>query len=221
MSATQPIGTDEMVVMHGALRREFRLAPALVRRSTATSERAVMRTAAHIEWLLSVLHEHHTIEDRLLWPLLLERCPAELAPIVHLMEEQHDAIGQLLDRAAALIPTWRANPSIAAADELAIVVGQLVDVLDEHLGAEEERLLPIAARWMSQEEWDHLGEEGMRSVPALQLPRLLGMFRYEGDDAVIRQMLAPAPWPIRAVMPAIGSLVYGFYALRIHGTARP
>ena len=215
-----PISTDEMVLMHVALRREFRLAPGLMRRADRAGRRARARTADHVSWLLSVLHQHHTVEDRLLWPLLLERCPTELAPIVHLMEDQHEEIGALVDRASALLPPWRTGRD-AADTELSSVLEDLVAVLDVHLRAEEEQLLPLAARWMTQEEWDLLGAEGMRAVPVPQLPRLLGMFRYEGDDDVIRQMLHPAPAVVRAVMPSLGSLVYALYALRVHGTARP
>ena len=61
--------------------------------------------------------------------------------------------------------------------------------------AEEERLLPIAARAVTQAEWDAMGERGRTHTRKSELSLALGMFQYEGDPAVISQMLAEARGP--------------------------
>jgi len=210
-----------MLVVHTAFRREFRLAPALVRgvEDSDTARSAVV--ADHLTWLLQMLHHHHEGEDRLLLPLLLTRVPEDLAPIVHTMESQHAGISQGIDDVGGGLPAWResADPSLrdALADRLESVHIRLV----EHLALEERELLPIAATAMSQQEWDRLGEEGMGSLDKKDVPLVLGSFMYEGDPAVIRTMLSHAPFVPRLLMPRIGPLTFRRYSRRVHGTPTP
>jgi hypothetical protein len=100
MTAPTGIDTREMVVVHTAFRRELGAAPGLVR-GVAAGDRARSQVVGdHVQLLLDMLHHHHVGEDDLLWPKLLERVPAELAPRVRLMEGQHELIAQELDVAA-------------------------------------------------------------------------------------------------------------------------
>jgi hypothetical protein len=45
--------------------------------------------ADHIALINSMLHIHHTGEDKHLWPKLLTRGAREIAPLVHTVERQH------------------------------------------------------------------------------------------------------------------------------------
>ncbi len=71
------------------------------------------------------------------------------------------------------------------------------------------------------------GVEGLRvgeRVAALPKSALLlsfGMFTYEGDAEVLRDMLKSAPPPARVLLPLIAPRVYARRARRVHGTARP
>jgi hypothetical protein len=47
------------------------------------------------------------------------------------------------------------------------------------------------------------------------------MFQYEGDSAVIAQMLAEAPAPVRWIVPRLSRRAFRRRALAIHGTATP
>ena len=147
-AAPQPLtDTGEMPAVHSFFRRETRLAGGLVRgvREGDTARAAVVDD--HLDLLGRALHAHHTGEDELLWPLLLQRVPDELAPVVHLMESQHHGIEEALRQVDALRPRWRAcrggrrrgtrSPRRSTG---------LSHHLVEHMDAEEERLLPGRGR---------------------------------------------------------------------------
>ena len=106
-------------------------------------------------------------------------------------------------------------------DSASDALDQLHVVLDEHLDAEEQNLLPLAACWLSAAEWRQLGEQAMAELPQHNLPLVFGMFMYQGDPDVISSMLAQAPLVPRLLMPVLGPKIYARYARRVHGTAKP
>lgn len=59
--------------------------------------------AAHPAEVLSTLHHHHTGEDELLWPKLLQRAEME-RPLIERMESQHGQVAELSDEARQLLP---------------------------------------------------------------------------------------------------------------------
>ena len=77
--------TAVMVAVHTFFRREVRLAGDAVRAVPVGDVRRARRVARHLRTVTEHLHHHHTAEDQLMWPLLLQRVPHELAPVVHLM----------------------------------------------------------------------------------------------------------------------------------------
>lgn len=213
--------TSMMRVVHSFYRRELRLVGGVVRGVPAGDVARAAEVADHLTMVGDHLHHHHTTEDRLLWPLLLERVPDELAPIVHLMESQHAQVDDLQQQIGELLPTWRTCAGAAERDRLAELCDRLYLHLAEHLDAEEERLLPIAARTVTQQEWDRLGEEGRRATPRSEMALVYGMFAYEGDPTTVGRMLDGAPWPVRRLVPWLGRRAFRRRARRIHGTATP
>src|SRR3954454_3057745 len=69
--------TREMLVVHSLFRRELRLASGLVRGGAPADTRRAGGISAHLQLVEDVLHHHHTSEDELLWPKLLDRVPEE------------------------------------------------------------------------------------------------------------------------------------------------
>ena len=93
-SPTTGIDTRDMVVVHDSIRRQFGQAPALVRGvAPGDTDRAAV-VADHLDLLGALLHHHHVGEDRLLWPVLQPRVPADVAATVARMESQHDGIAE-------------------------------------------------------------------------------------------------------------------------------
>jgi hypothetical protein len=215
------VDTRDMVCVHTFLRREFRLAPGAIRAVAGGATARARIVADHLKFLTTVLHLHHAGEDRLLWPKLLDRVPNELAPIVRLMQAQHANVDALLQDIDLVRPRWRSNGREYDRDDLARLFDELYIGLSEHLDAEEERLLPIAARTVTLAEWQKLGEEGIKSLRKSDLPLVLGMIQYEGDPEVVADILDKAPRLIRLVVPALSRRAFRKHALLVHGTARP
>jgi hemerythrin-like domain-containing protein len=215
------VDTRDMLVIHTALRREYRLAPALVRGVSPGDTTRAAQLSDHLDYLNNMLHHHHSGEDRLLWPKLLERVPADLAPTVELMEQQHHRIHDTMQAAASAMARWREHAASADRDELAASLERLNAALTEHLAAEEEHILPLASRCLTPAEWGQLGEEGMASVPKNKRALVFGMLMYEGDPQVIAAMLADAPLVPRLILPTLARRAYARYARRVHGTATP
>jgi hemerythrin-like domain-containing protein len=220
-TGTTLLDTSVMPTLHTFFRRELRLAPGVVRSTSAGDRRRARVVAAHLDYVQRSLHHHHTIEDELAWPKLLERVPEELAPIVQLMESQHERVDGLIQEINATLPQFRDSAGAVERDRLADLLETLYVHLAEHLDAEEERLLPIAARTLTQAEWDEMGERGRRGTPRKELSLTLGMYQYEGDRAAIAEMLAEAPPPVRWIVPKLSRRAFRRHATRIHGTPTP
>jgi hemerythrin-like domain-containing protein len=207
-----------MIMLHDALRREFRLLPALVRGVPDAEAARARIVAEHIDFLTTILHAHHHGEDVVLWPILLDRGPAQITPIVHVMEGHHDRIDQLTTQIATALARWRASAGSAVGESLAEHLDQLTVVLGEHLGMEEEHILPVAAKHVTPVEWDQIGEAaGIEVDPALHQVGL-GMLMYEGDPEVVELDMARMPPEVRELMKKTAPRAYEAHSLRVHGT---
>jgi hemerythrin-like domain-containing protein len=218
MTTTQYADVRPMIMLHNALRREFHLLPALVRGVPDADAGRARIVAEHIDFLTTILHAHHHGEDVVLWPILLDRGPAEITPIVHVMERHHDRIDQLSMQIATTLAGWRASAGSAAGESLADSLDRLIVVLEEHLGMEEEHILPVAAKYVTTIEWDQIGKAaGIEVDPALR-PVGLGMIMYEGDPEVVEVDMARMPPDVRELMKKTAPQAYEAHSLRVHGT---
>jgi hemerythrin-like domain-containing protein len=219
--SNQGIGALMMPTLHSFFRREIRLAGPLVRRVAVGDTHRASVVARHLEFVTRSLHHHHTVEDELLWPRLLERVPQDLAPIVELMQTQHERLDGLLGEIDTLVPEFRTSADAADRDRLADLFEDLATSLVEHLDAEEQRLIPLADRTLTDAEWDELGEAGRSGTPRSELTLTMGMYQYEGSPDAIAHMLADAPPPVRWIVPRLSQRAFRRHALRVHGTVTP
>src|SRR5215203_1739512 len=145
----------DMVVVHRVFRRELRLLPELVREVAPgdTARAAVLSSWARM--VLRGLHGHHTSEDLLLWPKLLERAAPDAA-LVHRMEAQHERVHDALERLEPALQRWEAEARPAVTEEVAAAFDALRVALLEHLDEEEREILPLCARHITPEEWAQL-----------------------------------------------------------------
>ena len=220
MTASPAIDTRDMVVVHDSIRRQFGQAPDLVRGvAPGDTDRAAV-VADHLDLLGALLHHHH-VGDRLLWPVLQPRVPADVAATVARMESQHDGIAEAQATVTTAVDAWRAGAGEDEREALATAWEDLLASITEHLAAEEQHILPLAAAHMTPAECQRLGEEGIGGLPRKQLPLVFGMVMYRADPEVIRGMLAHAPLLPRLLMPHLAPRAYARYARRLHGTTTP
>jgi hemerythrin-like domain-containing protein len=217
-NTTNPPLTDvsDMVVVHRAFRRELRLLPGLVRRVAAGDTARAGVLARHGRMVLDGLHLHHTSEDDLLWPTLLERCPPDEA-LVHRMEAQHEQVEELTGRLRAALDRFEAEARPAVAEEVASTVEALHRVLLVHLDEEEREILPLAARHLSTAEWEAIGQAGLAKMTRQQLPLMLGAGLEEATPAEKAAMYAKVPPPVRLLLRTVFAWQYRRYVRRVRG----
>lgn len=202
-TSTPPL-TDvhDMVVVHRVFRRELRLLPELVRDVAPGDTGRAAVLAGWARMVLQGLHGHHTSEDLLLWPKLLDRCEPD-AELVHRMEEQHERVHASLDALGPALDRWEAEARPAVREEVAAGFDALRGALLEHLDEEEREILPMAARHITQAEWDELGEHGLKETSTKDLPILFGAVLEEATPEERAHMLGKVPLPVRVLMRTV------------------
>ena len=208
----------DMYVVHRAFRRELRLIPGLVRAVAPGDTARAALLARHTRMFLQGLHLHHTAEDDLLWPLLLERCPPD-ADLVHRMEAQHEQVEHLLELLGPALDRWEVEARPAVAEEVAGTVDALRTVLVEHLDEEEREILPLVRRHVTQAEWSRLGEHGKGEMAFRDLPLLFGALLEECDAEEREIMLHVVPLPVRVLLRTVLARRYRAYVRTVRGTA--
>lgn len=208
---------NDMVVVHRAFRREFTLLPQLVRAVTAGDTDRAALIAKHARLLLAALHLHHTSEDELLWPKLADRCPPD-ASLVRRMEGQHERVEHYTDRIALVLDRWTAEARLAVTEELAGAFDGLHATLFEHLAEEEREILPLAARHVTQAEWDELGQHGIATMTKAQLPLMFGMILEEATPDEAALLYAGVPAPVRFLTRHVFLPKYRRYVRTVRGT---
>jgi iron-sulfur cluster repair protein YtfE (RIC family) len=166
--------------------------------------------AGHIAFTLDGLHNHHSTEDEVLWPLLMERARPSQA-LIQRMESQHMVVGAAITRVRALLEPWAANPSAAGSAELHDALDRLVVPLSEHLGEEERDVVPLIAQHVTQEEWEHLGKRAFDKFSPAQRFTAMGQLLEEATPEEAARMLAGLPAPIRLAWRLIGRRRYERY----------
>ena len=200
MSKEHPIEVRDMAIVHRLFRQAYDEAARLVRADPTPSPGRVTFLADHIDLVLGGLHSHHRDEDELLYPKLIKRVP-EQAPMTEQVEHEHQVIATALDAASAACATWRQRPSVETGEALAAALDHLNEVVQPHLDDEEQKVVPLAAVTLTQQEWDAMGKRGMNSIPRNKRAIAAGMMLEPLDAADRAYMMKHVPAPLRMLFP--------------------
>jgi hypothetical protein len=201
--------TDQMKVIHRAMRREFALVPDLMVAVAAGDTARARVLGGHLSLLLGMLHEHHEAEDELLWPVLHERVPLE-KDLVDTMEAQHRTVADAVAAINADLPAWTTAAAPASRDRLVLRLRALGDALTEHLDLEESAVLPLIHEHLTVPEWLAPQEHAMKHGPQ----SLTGKLTLAGivlEDATPREhtwFLGEMPPPARVLWRLYGTRRY-------------
>ncbi|WP_329391114.1 hemerythrin domain-containing protein [Streptomyces sp. NBC_01716] len=211
----------DMYMAHTMFRREIGLAPALVRGVPGGDVKRAATVADHFQVVDNSLHHHHVAEDEHVWPRLAERAGTEAEPVVRVMEEQHAAIGALLDEVRAGLARWRGTADAAQGEALADVVSRLHEHLVEHLAVEEDLALPLIEKHITAAEWGRMIADSAGDVAPERIPLIFGMMAYEADPGTVRDIIAQMPPEISGVIGDLAPQSYAAHARQVYGTATP
>ena len=158
--------------------------------------------ANYYENVLSFLHAHHKGEEEVVFPLLRKRCPeGERAG------RRAGGTARGGDGPAGPARQWLAAwPGGGDAVQLEVVgaLGSLRTHLNEHLEEEERLGLPLAAEYLSAEEWGALPGHGLRAFDGDKVWLILGLIRERMNEAQREGMLDHMPPPVVAMWTGFG-----------------
>ena len=218
MTTTTVSGVDvrALLLVHDALRREYRWMPDLVRAVHADDTSRLLVVAEHVRWVGRLLRHHHEVEQRLLWPALLPRL-AGAGRVVRRIEERHTEVLAADVRAGEAVALWCAEGSGRCRDSLADALEAVGEVLVAALALEEAELLPLARRHLTPTEWVRLGEQSVGGLDPRQLPLVMGLLMHQADPEVIRGLLGHAPLRVRRVLPQVAPRARDRYVRHVYG----
>lgn len=207
--------TTNMIIIHQCFRDQFAALPALIR---TVPDGDATRSGILVDFLIELttaLHYHHVAEDEALWPLLLSRAN-DTATILS-MEEQHERIGELTDRALSQASAFRTSGRDHRGDQLATTLETLSEALDEHLDEEEAVVLPLAEQHLTIAEWARVGEIGHASIAKDRMLVILGYILHSATSEQRSLFFAQSPFAARVAWKLLGKrkfeadyrLVYG------------
>ena len=205
--------TDDMFAVHGVFRDCLGAAPTLVGGIAAGDTERVALIANYYENILSFLEAHHDGEEKLVFPLLRERCTGDDALIDHMAEQHHEALA-LMGEAKSSLAAWPGGGAAAqqaAQDRL----GELSSHLGEHLSEEEQKVLPLAGAHLSMEEWGALPAHGMANFHGDKIWLILGLIRERMTDEQRAAMMAHMPPPALEMWTGFGEQAFKDYSTEV------
>jgi hemerythrin-like domain-containing protein len=199
--------TREMVVVHKLFRREFGHGASWVRRVAAGDTKQAQLVYTHMKKDFDLLHHHHEAEDINLWPRLRERA-ADQQELLDAMESQHRGIDPALARAEELGAAWAATATAEARDAFADAIEEFSAPLVAHLDQEESDILPLAQKYVTEEEWGLLAKHALAHTPKADLVKGLGGIMEDATPQERDMMLG--------VIPAVPTLLYKAFGKRAY-----
>jgi hemerythrin-like domain-containing protein len=186
--------TSDMPLVHEAFRRGLGQARGqLGFIDDGDTERAAHFTA-YVSDLLWLLHAHHDGEDVLLYPLLAQRIPDKAALFAR-MDEQHQSVESGLEAATQAAAVYGASGASADSAALADSCEALLTQLETHLREEEDDVMPLVSRVVSQEEYGRLSGHALMAYEGDRIWLPFGLATEAFPPPLIDRILS-APTPI-------------------------
>jgi hemerythrin-like domain-containing protein len=217
MAGQDLIDVRDMAIVHRTFERLYAESAQLVRRDPAPSAERASFLADHIDFGVMMLHHHHENEDALLYPKLIERAPDQAATTEEI-EHEHELVRTSLEDVSSACTSWRTQPTAEGGEALATSLDQLNTVLKTHAADEERDVVPLAARTLTQDEWDSVGKQAVAKIPAKWKPIAFGALLEPLDESDRAYMKGNLPAPIRMLFPVMIDRPWRRYAKKLRGT---
>lgn len=141
--------------------------------------------------------------------------PQDVAPIVELMESQHEVIDAALEAAEHKSARWLDSTAAIDRDAFADTIEESLPPLNGHLEAEEKNVIPLIDRYLTAEEWAEVGNKGLVNVSRTKVLVLFGMVLHDAFDEHRKVLKRTIPAPVFAVMSRLGPIAYRRYRQKV------
>ncbi|WP_061294963.1 hemerythrin domain-containing protein [Herbidospora cretacea] len=135
-------------IIHRAMRGDLHRLVALTEHLAATTPTRARAIAHFVGRITHTIHQHHTREDEIVWPLI-ERSAGAAADLGDLSED-HSLLDPLLNEADAAAKAFAAGGD---AKPLHLALKRLSELLDEHIEAEERLIFPVVLQYVTERDW--------------------------------------------------------------------
>jgi hemerythrin-like domain-containing protein len=185
-----PIDMYPMYLMHHAFRRDLDRFVAAVSGTPLRDRTTWRRLVRRWQVFATALHDHHTSEDRHIWPYVTVRADDSERRVLAAMEAEHRDIDPLLESCREGLTLMVDEPSERRRTALHADLVAARDGLGRHLGHEEAEAIPVIQRRVSAEEWRRLEKDRLQK------------------DARLRDALAVVPWAMHGVPDDVRERVF-------------
>jgi hypothetical protein len=161
---------------------------------------------------------HHTMEDRLWFPVLAERVPTFAQHTDRIDREHHmvdDAVAGTRAALAHLVDDEASDPARRAAHDTACELSSLLDV---HLGFEDADVLPLYLRHFTEDEYAEVEGRARRFLKVRHLPFTIPWLLGATTPAEREHILGRAPLAMKLIWYA-GRRPYARLSTRALGHA--
>ncbi len=196
-----------MAEVHRMFRAEFAAGPGLVAGVAEGDAAHADAVGDHLALVSTLLHSHHEFEDENLWDTLSRRAPA-CALHVGRMKDQHAEMLRHLTSLEAALPGWRASGRARDAQEVLAALAGVNGALAVHLPDEEETIVPVMERVLTQREVDAAGAHGRRATPRGRSLEVLGAILAAQPDGGAQWQRKNLPAPARLAWRVVGRSRY-------------
>lgn len=211
----------EITLVHRMFRREFALAPGLVRNVRGGHTNRARTVAAHLRLIVTLLHHHHFLEERYIWPLLEGRIPVVSASHLPWAATQHHWIDVMLSEVRREAPIWGWNATVGSRDRLADLLERMMKTLVVHLDYEEKYIVPLMEAHLLAAEWNRSVQDAVAGMDTASTVLGLGMMMYEGDPELVETAIAHMPRELHVNPHQKAATVFAEHAQLVYGTATP
>ncbi|WP_054814692.1 hemerythrin domain-containing protein [Nocardia arizonensis] len=147
--------------------------------------------ARYLDLLCDSIHHHHTIEDDVVWPVLIASAGSAIS--VGELEDDHIHLDSLLtalrERSAAFAASEGDRRASAAA--LAETLTAAHALLSEHIAEEENVVFPIVDRYVSVADWTRVENAAKKGGKlSFEVPRAV-RYATEAELAKLRAEVGP------------------------------
>jgi len=202
--APGPHDMANMYRAHFAFRRDLDTFEAAVRKTPVEAADSWRALAARWAIFAEILHHHHTIEDVMIWPVLLRRTEADgdtaATALLHAMEAEHEHIDPSLAGCAEGFTAMVEHPCEDHRNALDVHVTSARQLLADHLRHEETEAIPLIMRAMTVEEWAASEEYAAKGLSPRKLSDLVPWMVEGMSPELLERERAAAPRVMRLLL---------------------